>query len=428
MSATPDDGLIVAAPHQSEAVGDQVPLLLAVIVIAIFIPEAFGYFVGDFRLTIERTILILAAPFYIVAFGGLIASNRYRFVLSDLLVPVAMLWMLLAQAQTDGLDKAIKAAGGAAIDFAGPYLAMRSLIKTNTQAQRIAGLFCVTAGVAGFLGILDVVTNQHILREGLASLTGYRFYAPRDAGDYRLGFLRAQGPLEHPILYGIVMGYALLLSRALSGGKQMFCRVGCAVGVFLSASSAAWTSVALGVVLAIYGRHVKLARKWMLLMVPAALASALFILAMSRPFGWLLNHLTLDASSGYVRLMIWDAAGADVLDSPIFGIGATDDWFRPSWMPNSVDSLWLRLAMVYGIPGSLLMALALISAASLRCRLTEENRGRLTDKDIVLSETLGIIIFLVIYTSFTVDYWGSAWFMLGIIAGLRAFLGQWATE
>ena len=69
-----------------------------------------------------------------------------------------------------------------------------------------------------------------------------------------------------------------------------------------------------------------------------AIAISVVFLTTVNPLGWIFNHFTLDPSTGYFRLMIWDAAGADVMQSPIFGIGTTDDWFRPTWMSSSVDS------------------------------------------------------------------------------------------
>jgi O-antigen ligase len=186
--------------------------------------------------------------------------------------------------------------------------------------------------------------------------------------------------------------------------------------------------MAIGIGLTYYCRFARIPAKWISLTVTIGLFVTVVFLTTINPLGWIFNHFTLDASTGYFRLMIWDAAGADVMESPIFGIGATNDWFRPSWMPNSVDSLWLRCAMLYGIPGSLLIALAVIAASVPAVRRTPLNARRVTARDILLAESLDIITFLTIFLGFTVFYWGSAWITLGLLAGLRAYLGQHAAD
>jgi hypothetical protein len=421
---------LIAKPRQPAA-ADRVRPLVALIVISIFVPEAFGFFLFDLRLTIARALLLVTMPALIFTFGELVAASRYRFVLSDLLFPIAMVWMIFSQSQIDGLESALKSGGASALEFGGAYLAARSLVRTAGQAQAAARLYCVCAAIAGLLGILDVALNDHVLRDGLAKLTGYRFYFERPEEpmmNYRLGFLRAEGPLEHPIIYGVVMCYALMLSRVLTGFEKMFCRIGCGIGLFISVSSAAWEAIVIGIGLTYYLRFARFPARWISLVVTIGLFFSVVFLTTVNPLGWIFNHFTLDASTGYFRLMIWDAAGADVMESPIFGIGTTNDWFRPSWMPSSVDSLWLRSAMLCGIPGSLLIALALIGASVPAARRTARNAARVAARDIVLAETLDIITFLTIFIGFTVFYWGSAWVSLGLLAGLRAFLGQHAAD
>lgn len=422
----------IGTPLGRSATSGSQQLLPRLVVVSIFLPEALGFFLFDFRFTIARAVFVLALPKLLLSFSELVASSRYRFVPSDLLVPVAMGWIIFAEAQNDGLASAIKSGGITALEFGAPYFAMRSLVRTGRQAQDLVGLFCMAASIAGFLGILDGIFNEHVLREGLARITGYEFFyfdrASSPFIDYRLGFLRAQGPLEQPIIYGVVMCYALMLSRTLGARRKILCRVGCGIGLFLSASSAPWEGLVVGIGLAYYGRFCAFPAKWGLLIMTATLAACLVFLTTVNPLGWIFNHLTLDASTGYYRLMVWDAAGADVLDSPVFGLGTTLEWFRPSWMSSTVDSLWLRSAMLFGIPGSVLIALALIGACSLPARQTRENAGRLTTRDIALSETLDILTFLTIFLGFTVFYWGSAWILMALLAGLRASLGQFAAS
>src|SRR5438309_559139 len=139
-----NEPLIVRPPHQAVS-GDRVRPLIALIVISIFVPEAFGFFLFDLRLTVARALLLVAFPALLFAFGELIAAARYRFVPSDLLFPITMAWMILSQSQIDGLESALKSGGASGLEFGGAYLAARSLIRTGGQAQGVARLFCICA-------------------------------------------------------------------------------------------------------------------------------------------------------------------------------------------------------------------------------------------------------------------------------------------
>lgn len=411
---------------------DRAQLLPVLVVVSIFVPEAFGFFLFDLRLTIARALLLVTTPVIVFSLGGLVGSSQYRFAFSDFLFPVTAAWMILAEAEIDGLASAVKSGGVSALEFIGPYLAMRAFARTGKDARRLAEVFCVAAAIAGFLGILDPIFGYHVLREGLARITGYKFFfydrASDPLMDFRLGFLRSQGPLEQPIIYGVVMCYALLLTRVLSGRKKLLCRIGCGIGLFLSASSAPWEALVIGIGLAYYCRFAPFPAKWSFLALTGAIGTSVVWLTTVNPLGWIFNHFTLDASTGYFRMMIWDAAGSDVLTSPIFGIGTTLDWFRPNWMSSTVDSLWLRAAMLFGIPGSILIALSVIGACSLPVRGGRAASPRLTSRDVVLAETLDIVAVLTIFLGFTVFYWGSVWMVVSLTAGLRAALGQIAAK
>src|SRR6266849_2275493 len=113
---------LIAKPRHSAA-ADRVRPLVALIVISIFVPEAFGFFLFDLRLTIARALLLVTMPALIFTFGELVAASRYRFVLSDLLFPIAMVWMILSQSQIDGLESALKGGGASALEFGGAYFA-----------------------------------------------------------------------------------------------------------------------------------------------------------------------------------------------------------------------------------------------------------------------------------------------------------------
>lgn len=428
------DQSLTAAPAGARAQVDRVSWLASLLVASIFIPEAMGLILFDFRFTITRVVLVLCLPSVIFFFGELIASGRYRFIWSDAMFALTALWMIIALSHIDGLNSALKGDGGGAtaLEFAGSYFLIRATVRNALQAQSLVRLFCLLASIAGLFGIFDVVFDTHILRQGLAQVLGYQFYVLDHVSDpfmdYRLGMLRAQGPMEHPILYGIMMCYALLLGRQLRGWRRNLCWIGCGIGLFLSLSSGPWEAFIIGVGLVVYCKVMRVPARWTLLSVVLCLMISFIFMVMSNPFGWIFSHFMLDAQTGYFRLLIWQAAGADVLQSPIFGIGATNGWFRPEWLTDTVNSLWLRDAMLFGIPGSIMVGLSMIGACIPAVRVTTANFMRVRDQDVVLATTLEIIIAITIFLGFTVFYWGSVWVAVGALSGLRASLGQFATE
>ena len=421
---------VAEARPQRRRSDEKAPFLAALVVVAVFLPEALGFFFFGLRLTPARAVLLVLTPVMLFSFGSLLGSARYRLVLSDLLMPAALVWMIISLAQIDGIEVALKSGGVTGLEILGPYLLMRCVLCTPDEVHATVKLLSVIAAIAGPIGVADTFAHFAIIHDQLARLTGYTYYhngmLSNLLDNYRLGLYRAQGIFEHPILYGIIMCYSLLLTLDLNGRLKPICRLGCGFGLFLSLSSAPWTGLILGLGLWFYLRFAPFSYRWLVLTGMGALASAIFFMVMPNPFGWLFNHLTLDPSTGYFRLLIWQYAGHDVMRSPIFGIGVTHDWFRPDWMPSSVDSLWLSSAMSFGIPGSVLIGFAILGAGSLRVVRTRANSEVIGPREVKLSRVLGILTFLTIYLGFTVDYWGASFMIIGLLAGIRAVLGQLA--
>jgi len=290
--------------------------------------------------------------------------------------------------------------------------------------------------IVGYLSILDPITGSPVLHKLAIDIWGYQFnyaallesFKPSQENYLRFGLFRASGPFEHPILLGIVMVYGLVLAFALQGRYRIFCSIGCFIGLATSFSSAPLLALMLAVASAIYGRVARFPYRWFVISALSIMAFTTFVLVHPAPFGWLFGHLLLDAQTGYFRLLIWQYAGDNVLASPILGLGMADFWTnRPAWMPPSVDSIWLLSAMTFGIPGSALIALSMVSACWLPVRRNDQNADLIGAGEERMAKSLGMIILLTIFLGFTVHIWGACWILLGLIAGLRANLGQLAT-
>ena len=225
------------------------------------------------------------------------------------------------------------------------------------------------------------------------------------------------------------MVYALVLARVLQWKVRLLVNIGCVIGLLASLSSAPILGLALSVALISYAKFVRFRHRWLVLTILAAVPITLLFLVFPNPFGIIFRYLIFDPQTGYFRLLIWKYAGANVLSSPLFGIGLSmaDSWPRPDGFPHSVDSLWLWGAMTFGIPGSILIAVSLISACVPSVRQNEAHSPLIGPREERTAEMLGIIFFVTIILGFTVHIWGVCWLLLGLLAGLRANLGQFSS-
>jgi hypothetical protein len=71
-----------------------------------FLPEEASFYFGGTRMTLCRLLLLLIAPVVFLRMWQLMASNNYRFVWSDVFVPVTGLWMFVGPIEVDGFDRA----------------------------------------------------------------------------------------------------------------------------------------------------------------------------------------------------------------------------------------------------------------------------------------------------------------------------------
>lgn len=87
----------------------------------------------------------------------------------------------------------------------------------------------------------------------------------------------------------------------------------------------------------------------------------------------------------------------------------------------SVDDLWLNLALKYGIPGVVFIALSMISTAI-------GSAVNLRQDEAKLARILSIIIVVVILCGFTVDIWEAPWIFVALLLGVRAHLTELGSQ
>ncbi len=395
------------------------PVLVALAVATLLVPEEASFYLGPLRLPVDRAILLVSTPVTLAWLLRQAGTPSYRFSLSDVLVPLTVAWMVLAVSMTEGLDRAAVSAGSIGVEFLGSYLAGRMLLRGPGEAVALGRLIAVLSAGTALTALPDPWTHGYTVHNAVEAVTGY--HVPY-IYDIRNGRFRAAGVMEHPILLGTVCTFGILLSTQLYRGWKRVALIACqAAGALVSVSSAPVMGLMLGLACLQYRRLTpSWTPRWRWLTGAAAAAMCCIALILPNPFGFLIGHLTIDPSTGYYRLLEWQIAGSDLLGAPWFGLGLSDDWVRPDWMPPSIDSLWLRSAMSFGIPGSCLIAACVLGAC---WRRVDVPWTALAPEARRLGTTLSILLFLYVFQGFTVHFWGATWVLMGLFAGMRAHLG-----
>ncbi len=399
------------------------PLVLVLIAVTMFIPEEASFFFGERRMTVTRILLLLITPAIPFRFGQLIAQGKYRFVWSDLLVPVAGFWMFVGPIEIDGFDHAVVASGISALEFCIPYFAARLYLSERGQALALVRVICITIATVGFLGIFDEIARRFWLKETIGSLTGYVLPELETTDLFRGFMFRATSTLEHPILLGTACIYGLLMSTALRGGARKFAIAGSVTGIVLAVSSAPLLGALIGFATMIYEKiTVGLPFRWTIAITAIlAAATALFVLHHD-PLGFLISHFTLDPGTAWYRALQWDCAGGLVLQSPIYGIGFSDEWVSICSLAPTINSLWLRAAMTFGIPGSVPIFLSYVSGSSVLIGIQDTSLN-LTKRERWLAFVLTIVTLVAIIIGITVFYWGTVYILTIFLTAIRAHLG-----
>jgi hypothetical protein len=404
-----------------------IPLLLKLIALAIFLPEELSFYIFQFRFTLDRLILFLLTPVLLVRFAQLLASGKRRLVFSDIFIVLTGVWMIVAPALVVDLGYSLHHSAPNAAAFCGSYLATRILLSERGQALRFIDLLCHVVAIVALFGVMDALADRPIMHEFLRGLTGY---AANVGSEHRWGILRAMGPMEHPILFGIACTIGLLLAVSSPIRAKGLTIAACGLGVFLSLSGAPIQAAVLGLGLLTYDSLLAEYRsRWWVLIGVAALGYGALCSVSSSPLASLFMHLPMfDTSSYWIRVYQWDTIGIIVSNSPWLGIG----WDlqevakgMPFFVLSSVDSLWLFQAMVYGIPGAVLTGLSMLGAVCYRASGRSVN---LTQHESKLATTLSISIVVIVLLGFTVDFWGTTWMLAALLVGVRAHLADLGSQ
>jgi len=329
---------------------------MAAFLIALILPLEFS--IGGLALNPTRILLLFAIPVLVLNFF----SGRYgKFILTDLFFLCHVVWMAVTLAVNNPAS-VVSQVGSVGLEFIGGYLIGRACIRS---AEDFVVLIKWLTGMVLFMmpfAILETQTGVPILLEAIRKLPGISTHS-NVHHEPRMGLLRAQVLINHPIHFGLFCSTAFSLmligmQDRISKSQRYLLTFLIAATTFMSLSSGAFLALVFQAILLIWAWVMAaVSRKWLILFLIAAFFYVVIdILSNRTPVEVALSYLTFSPHTAYWRTIIFEWGMKNVWDNPIFGIGL-NDWERPAFMfSGSLDNYWLINAVRHGIPGFFFVA------------------------------------------------------------------------
>lgn len=413
-----------SAPHATPVSG-RLPVPVLIYLLLVITPAAFN--IGQLSMTALRLfLLVMIVPLMV----RLLTGSLGRVLAVDILFILHMVWALVAL-QVNNPDMALTQFGSLGAEMLGGYLMARAYIRSKADFIALCRWLGIIVCSTLPLAILEARTGNPILITTFDALPGLRSIG-QAATNPRMGLERAQVMMSHPIHYGLFCSTAFaLILMGLKGilptPQRLGMAAGVALAVFLSLSSGALLPLIMMTFMILWWNALhRTGRAWALLLALSALAYvAVDLLSNRSPILVFFSYATFSAHNAYWRGQIFEWGMKNVWGSPIFGIGL-NDWVRPHYMNSgSMDNFWLVMAVRYGIPGFLLVALGCFMGAA-RIALARLD----WDPQIAQLRRAWMITFVgLAFTLCTVHVWGTIYsyvfFMFG--SGIW-FISARATE
>ena len=166
--------------------------------------------------------------------------------------------------------------------------------------------------------------------------------------------------------------------------------------------------------------------RWKALVATLVTITIAIFMTRDDPFYFLVFHLTLDPTSGYFRLATWENAIGNIASSPLIGYSFVDYFGDPDnyWNRASVDSVWLVLALRFGLPVVIFMLLANLGSFF---SFGKKSAHRSSDPYMISMQTgFTLAVMLMVFNGLTVHYWNGPWVFWALCVGIRASLKEYS--
>ncbi len=383
--------------------------LIVLFVVMLLIPLSFN--LGPMRLTPYRVLLlVLTVPCALRVLSGRVGGVT----ITDTLMVLYGIWMFVSLSAVHGTER-VAFAGISSVELLGGYFAGRVLIRGPEDYRFLFKVLFVALLCLLPVALMEAVSGKLIIPDLLRPLgeTPVRVWSAYG----RMGLERVYLVFDHPILFGLfcsmLMTNLLLIARngfgmVVTGGIALF-----AAGLSLSSGpllACLLQFVMLGWFWIMKGR-------WKLLITLTGLLYLLFVIAADRSLAsFVIEKLTFNSNTGWIRLAVVKHAWQNVLEHPVFGLGF-NNWERPGWLTSSIDNFWLLNALRYGLPGAALVVAIYLShiARAGMAPLITPDWNRLRVAHLITLVATG-------FTLTTVHVWGSLSVFVMFYIGAGAWL------
>lgn len=408
---------------------------MVLVIYATLLPREISIHLGENFIYMDRLALAIAMPFVALHLW----RGTIKFVLPDWLILFLGIWMVVALWQVHGAERALVSGLSFAFDAVAGYYLARITFRSLDDMRRV--LICCAPAffLAGLSLAAESLSHTLIVRPFFARMFGGLHYSSGTDNidtvievQIRYGLMRAYGPWIHPIEAGLHMATLLAIywKSGIRGWPLWLALFAVGTAIF-TVSSAALLTLILSIGMLVYDWLTRKVRE--LSWPPVFFAVAFLILAMSifsksGPVGLFIRFATLDPSTGYFRVAIWQFASLSALAHPWFGIGF-NAYNRPEWMfTSSIDTHWLLYAVRFGLPAVAALLLACLSA--LGGLIRAEKMANRADAGFYrgIAMSLGLLIVM----GFSVAYQGGTltWFtiLLGgcVACAQHTYVVNWA--
>lgn len=317
--------------------------------------------IGPYRVVLAIIILPLVVQWLAGRFGGRI--------LPDYLVMLHILWMAPSLAVNGQADRILEYVGAEFIDGFGAYLLGRAAIRNREDFYFFAKAFLALLLFLFPFAILESTQGRMIIQDLFRGLPNIRMFNPITLTyPERMGMMRAQTSINHPILYGVFcsigFSFAMLGLKYAGNGTGLVSRMvwamGSAGGTVFSFSAGALVNLAVQGVLMSWQKIMGAMMSHWKLFASLFAASYIFLqfYAERPPLLVMARLVAFNPSTTFNRYLIWQYGTDEVMRNPVFGKALFSDWIRAPWMSLSTDNHWLLLAMRWGFPGIILILVA----------------------------------------------------------------------
>lgn len=354
--------LPAAAPLQT--VAGRLPLVVWIYLLAVIIPV--GFQAGPLFLTgLRLVLLVMIIPVVL----RLIIGRYGRIIVPDILFGLHLLWTVLALAANNP-GAVIEQTGSTGMEFLGGYALGRAYIRDRAAfAALIRALVWMVLIMLPF-AMFETVTGRSLWLEALRAVPGVKTVdeIPSEARSlFGVTLQRVQAGFAHPIHFGLFCSVTFSLCMVGMKGifgtpRRLLSGAALALAGALSLSSGALLSLVLQGALILWALvFAQVSWRWWLLVGLGVLVYVGIDIASDRsPIRVFMSYATFSAHNAFWRATIFEYGIQSVWAHPLLGIGL-NDWSRPYWViGSSVDNFWLLMAMRYGIPGFVFLAVGYV--------------------------------------------------------------------